>query len=79
MKVSILCFDVSDNAMGRAWLLARLLEPVGAVEIIGPRFGASVWDPVADEPVPVRSRPGGPAPGLRGAACRPWPAWPTAI
>jgi glycosyltransferase involved in cell wall biosynthesis len=59
VKVSILCFDVSDNAMGRAWLLARLLEPIGAVEIVGPRFGSAVWEPVADEPVPVRSMPGG--------------------
>ena len=22
MKISILCFDLSDNALGRAWLLA---------------------------------------------------------
>jgi glycosyltransferase involved in cell wall biosynthesis len=59
VKVSILCFDVSDNAAGRAWLLARLLEPIGAVEIVGPHFGAGVWEPVAQEPVPVRSIPGG--------------------
>ena len=78
MKVSILCFDVSDNAMGRAWLLARLLEPIGAVEIVGPRFGAAVWEPVADEPVPVRSIPGGRLPAFAARACRPWPAWPTA-
>ena len=64
MRVSILCFDVSDNAMGRAWLLARLLEPIGAVEIVGPRFGSAVWEPVADEPVPVRSMPGGRLPGF---------------
>ena len=64
MKVSVLCFDVSDNAMGRAWLLARLLEPLGAVEIVGPRFGAAVWEPVADESVPVRSIPGGRLPGF---------------
>jgi glycosyltransferase involved in cell wall biosynthesis len=64
VKVSILCFDVSDNAMGRAWLLARLLEPIGAVEIVGPRFGSAVWEPVADEPVPVRSMPGGRLPGF---------------
>jgi glycosyltransferase involved in cell wall biosynthesis len=64
VKVSILCFDVSDNAMGRAWLLARLLEPVGAVEIVGPRFGAAVWAPVADESVPVRSIPGARLPGF---------------
>lgn len=59
MKASILCFDVSDNAIGRAWLLARLLEPLGPVEIIGPCFGAGVWEPVAQEAVPVRSVPGG--------------------
>jgi glycosyltransferase involved in cell wall biosynthesis len=59
MKVSILCFDVSDNAIGRAWLLARLLDPLGPVEIIGPCFGPSVWEPVAQESVPVRSVPGG--------------------
>ncbi|HKW94774.1 MAG TPA: glycosyltransferase [Methylomirabilota bacterium] len=64
MKVSILCFDVSDNAIGRAWLLARLLEPVGSVEIVGPRFGASVWGPVAEEPVPVQSIPGGRLPAF---------------
>jgi len=64
VKVSVLCFDVSDNAMGRAWLLARLLEPLGAVEIVGPRFGSGIWEPVADESVPVRSIPGGRLPGF---------------
>jgi glycosyltransferase involved in cell wall biosynthesis len=59
MKVSVLCFDVSDNAVGRAWLLARLLEPIGSVEIVGPRFGASVWEPLAEERVAIRSVPGG--------------------
>jgi glycosyltransferase involved in cell wall biosynthesis len=59
VKVSVLCFDVSDNAIGRAWLLARLLEPIGTVEIVGPRFGPDVWEPVAQETVPVRSVPGG--------------------
>ena len=64
MKVSVLCFDVSDNAVGRAWLLARLLEPIGAVEIVGPRFGPSVWEPLAEERVPIRSVPGGRLPGF---------------
>ncbi len=59
MKVSVLCFDVSDNAVGRAWLLARLLEPLGAVEIVGPRFGPAIWEPLAEESIPVRSLPGG--------------------
>ena len=64
MKTSVLCFDVSDNAVGRAWLLARLLEPLGAVEIVGPRFGPTVWEPLAEEPIPVRSLPGGRLPGF---------------
>jgi glycosyltransferase involved in cell wall biosynthesis len=66
VKVSVLCFDVSDNAVGRAWLLARLLEPLGPVEIVGPRFGPAVWEPVADEPVPVRAVPGARLPRLAG-------------
>ena len=40
MKVSILCFDLSDNAAGRAHLLARLLAPIAEVEVVGPRHGA---------------------------------------
>jgi glycosyltransferase involved in cell wall biosynthesis len=51
MKISVLCFDVSDNAAGRADLLARLLEPLGSVEVIGPRTGQGVWEPVASGPV----------------------------
>jgi glycosyltransferase involved in cell wall biosynthesis len=51
MKISVLCFDVSDNAAGRADLLARLLEPLGPVEVIGPRTGQGVWEPVASGPV----------------------------
>jgi hypothetical protein len=30
MRISVLCFDVSANAAGRADLLARLLVPVMA-------------------------------------------------
>lgn len=58
MKISILCFDVSHNAVARAWLLARLLEPLGTVEIVGPRFGEGIWEPVALEGIPIRSVPG---------------------
>jgi glycosyltransferase involved in cell wall biosynthesis len=64
VKVSVLCFDVSDNAIGRAWLLARLLEPLGAVEIVGPRFGPAVWEPLAEESIPVRALPGARLPAL---------------
>jgi len=66
VKISILCFDVSDNALGRAWLLARLLEPLGAVEIVGPQFGPTIWEPVAEERIPVRGMPGVRLPAFAG-------------
>src|SRR5207245_8412466 len=42
MKVSVLAFDLSDNATGRADLLARLLAPRYEVEVVGPRFVCAV-------------------------------------
>ena len=45
MKISVLAFDLSDNATGRADLLARLLAPLGEVEVVGPRFGGEIWRP----------------------------------
>jgi len=45
VKISILAFDLSDNATGRADLLARLLAPRWQVEVVGPRFGDDVWRP----------------------------------
>src|SRR3989442_13307190 len=63
MKISGLCFDLSDNAAGRADLLARLLAPLGEVEVMGPRSGPTPWMPVAGGPVrysgvPERRMPG---------------------
>jgi glycosyltransferase involved in cell wall biosynthesis len=49
VKISVLCFELADNAAGRADLLARLLAPLGEVEVIGPARGHQVWPPVAEE------------------------------
>jgi len=57
MKISILAFDFSDNATGRAELLARLLAPRYDVAVIGPRFGAGVWKPVESSPIEHRVVP----------------------
>jgi glycosyltransferase involved in cell wall biosynthesis len=54
VKVSVLCFDLSDNALGRAELLARLLAPRHEVEVVGPQFGETIWRPVAGGPIPHR-------------------------
>jgi glycosyltransferase involved in cell wall biosynthesis len=58
VKISVLGFDLSDNATGRADLLARLLAPRYDVEVVGPRFGEGVWQPARHGPIPYRARPG---------------------
>jgi glycosyltransferase involved in cell wall biosynthesis len=46
MKISLLSFDLSHNCLGRAYLLAKVLEREYEVEIIGPTFGDGIWNPV---------------------------------
>ena len=58
MKISILCFDLASNAAGRAFLLAKLLEPLADVEVVGPRYGPAIWDPVSSESIAWRAVPG---------------------
>ncbi|MEK6665710.1 MAG: glycosyltransferase family 4 protein [candidate division NC10 bacterium] len=67
MKISVLCFDCSDNAAGRADLLARLLRPEYDVEVVGPRFKGDVWAPVRDGSVKYRTVPGSRYPAFVGA------------
>ena len=54
MKISILCFDLSSNAFGRAWLLAKALSRVYDVEIIGASRKGGVWAPMAHSKIPVK-------------------------
>jgi glycosyltransferase involved in cell wall biosynthesis len=67
VKVSVLCFDVSDNAAGRAHLLARLLAPIADVEVVGPRHGAGVWAPVSADGVRYVDVPASRLPSFAGA------------
>ncbi len=64
MKISVLAADLSDNATGRADLLARLLSARYEVEVIGPRFGADVWRPSRDGAIAHRSVRVGRYPGF---------------
>ena len=66
MKISVLCFDCSDNAAGRADLLARLLRPEYDVEVVGPRFKGDVWAPVRGGSVKYRTVPGSRYPAFVG-------------
>ena len=42
MKISVLAFDLSDNATGRAHLLAQLLAACHDVALVGPLFGNAI-------------------------------------
>lgn len=55
MKVSIVAFDLSDNATGRADLLARLLSPRYRTAVVGPRFGPEIWRPARGGPIEYRA------------------------
>ncbi|MCH8157405.1 MAG: glycosyltransferase family 4 protein, partial [Nitrospinae bacterium] len=54
MKISVLCFDLSNNSLARAALLARALSGQHEVEIIGPARGPEIWSPLKDMEVPVK-------------------------
>jgi len=49
MKISILTPDLSHNCLGRAYLLAKILQRHYEVEIIGPMFGDEIWEPVVND------------------------------
>lgn len=49
MKISILCYNLSGNSLGRAFLLGELLENDYEIEIIGPEFGETIWSPLSGE------------------------------
>lgn len=57
MKISVLCFDLSNNSFGRAWLLARALSKFYDVEIIGPSKRGGIWSPMAQMSIPVKLFP----------------------
>jgi glycosyltransferase involved in cell wall biosynthesis len=70
VKVSVVCFDLADNALGRAELLARLLAIRHDVEIVGPQFADAIWRPVAGSPIPRRAVRAGRYPGFARAVPR---------
>ena len=57
MKISVLCFDLSSNAFGRAWLLAKALSRVYDVEIIGTSRKGGIWAPMRHSKIPVKEFP----------------------
>ncbi|MFC4407863.1 glycosyltransferase family 4 protein [Haloarchaeobius iranensis] len=48
MKVTILCYNLSNNCVGRGMVLAEIVKRNHDVELVGPIFGDGIWDPMAD-------------------------------
>ena len=57
MKICILCFDLSNNSLGRAGLIAMALAFKHEVEIIGPSKSGDIWFPLKDMDIPIRTYP----------------------
>ncbi len=66
MKISVVAFDLSDNATGRADLLARLLAPRYETRVVGPRSEAEIWRPARAGGVAYCALPGGRYPAFAG-------------
>lgn len=49
MKISILTPSLSSNGLGRAYLLAKILQKYHEVEIVGFTSGNGIWEPVAGD------------------------------
>jgi glycosyltransferase involved in cell wall biosynthesis len=49
MKITVLTPDLSHNCLGRAYLLARILQKSNEVEIAGPAFGNGIWLPLRND------------------------------
>ncbi len=58
LKVSVLCWDMGHNPLGRAHVLAEVLRGSFDVEIVGPhfdRYGTELWKPLQESPVAMRT------------------------
>lgn len=57
MKISFLCFDLSENSLGRAALLARTLARHHPVTLVGPAKQKTIWYPLRDLDLPTKTFP----------------------
>lgn len=55
--VTVICPNVSSNALGRSLLLAELLQADTDVEIVGMQQEGSLWAPAAASTIRIRSYP----------------------
>lgn len=63
-KISILNFDLSDNSLGRAYILGQALSEYYDVEIIGPAKKGYIWEPLRESDIKITKVPYGRLPFL---------------
>ena len=54
MKICLLCFDISNNSLGRTALLASALTTRHEVKIIGTSKNGDIWYPMRDIDIPIQ-------------------------
>jgi glycosyltransferase involved in cell wall biosynthesis len=59
MKICLICFDLSNNSLGRTALLASALSKQHQVEIIGTSKNGDIWYPMRHIKIPIRVYPWG--------------------
>ncbi len=57
MKICLICFDLSNNYLGRTALLASTLAEQHEVEIIGTSKKGDIWYPMRNIEIPIRIYP----------------------
>ncbi|MBI2166614.1 MAG: hypothetical protein HYU29_09515, partial [Chloroflexi bacterium] len=55
MRVSVITADASGNTLGRAYILAKVLQQRFDVEIAGPCLGEGVWEPLSGMDIPLKT------------------------
>ncbi len=56
-KVTILNFDLSDNSLGRAYIISQALSASYDVEIAGPAIKGGIWEPLRESGLRMKVLP----------------------
>lgn len=67
-RILLLGADISDNSLGRVWILADMLSRYAGVSIAGLRSGAGIWPPLAGNGAhPIHAIPASGFPNIVGS------------
>lgn len=62
LRVAVVTWEVNDNPLGRAYMLADVISRRHGVELLGSAFSRpteGIWAPLRNSTLPIRSFPGG--------------------